>query len=121
MKRRLLSPVEETGGGKGIGLGVAKAFASEGANLVLTGRTESRLIRAREELEKEYGIQVLPIVADGADEGAIHSVVEKAVERFGGIDVLVNNAQVSKSGVMLKDHTKEEMLSLFERGKRLCY
>lgn len=97
-----------TGGGKGIGFGLAKAFAKEGANLVLTGRTESRLVQAKEVLEKEYGIRVLPVVADGADEEAIRRVVAKAVETFGGIDVLVNNAQVSKSGVMLKDHTKED-------------
>lgn len=97
-----------TGGGKGIGFGLAKAFAKEGANLVLTGRTESRLVNAKEVLEKEYGIEVLPVVADGADEAAIKNVVAKAVEKFGKIDTLVNNAQVSKSGVMLKDHTKED-------------
>lgn len=97
-----------TGGGKGIGFGLAQAFAAEGANLVLTGRTESRLAAAKEKLEAEYGIEVLPIVADGADEKAIENVVKKAVEKFGKIDTLVNNAQVSKSGVMLKDHTKED-------------
>lgn len=97
-----------TGGGKGIGFGLAKAFAAEGANLVLTGRTESRLVAAKEALEAKYGIEVLPIVADGADESAIENVVKKAIEKFGRIDTLVNNAQVSKSGVMLKDHTKED-------------
>ena len=97
-----------TGGGKGIGFGLARAFAKEGANLVLTGRTESRLVNAKEVLEKEFGIEVLPVVADGADEEAIKNVVKKAIEKFGKIDTLVNNAQVSKSGVMLKDHTKED-------------
>ena len=97
-----------TGGGKGIGFGLARAFAKEGANLVLTGRTESRLVNAKEILEKEFGVEVLPIVADGADEDAIRNVVNKTVEKFGKINVLVNNAQVSKSGVMLKDHTKED-------------
>lgn len=97
-----------TGGGKGIGFGIAKAFAKEGANLVLTGRTESRLVNAKEALEKEYGIKVLPIVADGADEEAIAHVVKQTVDTFGKIDTLVNNAQVSKSGVMLVDHSKED-------------
>lgn len=97
-----------TGGGKGIGFGLARAFAKEGANLVLTGRTESRLVNAKEVLEKEFAIEVLPVVADGADEDAIKNVVKKAIEKFGKINVLVNNAQVSKSGVMLKDHTKED-------------
>ena len=97
-----------TGGGKGIGFGIAKAFANEGANLVLTGRVEARLQEAKETLEKEYGIKVLPVVADGADEEAVANVVKTAVEEFGKLDVVVNNAQVSKSGVMLKDHTKED-------------
>ena len=75
-----------TGGGKGIGYGLAEAFAEEGSNLVITGRTESRLIEAKEKLEKKYGVKVLPIVADGADEEAIKNVVRKAIETFGKIN-----------------------------------
>ena len=97
-----------TGGGKGIGFGIAQAFAEEGSNLVLTGRTESRLVEAKKKLEEMYGIEVLPIVADGADEEAIKNVVAKTVEKFGKIDTLVNNAQVSKSGLPLVKHSKED-------------
>ena len=97
-----------TGGGKGIGYGIARAFAEEGANLVITGRTEARLIEAKAELDKDYGIDVLYVVADGGDEESVKEVVSKTVDKFGKINVLVNNAQASKSGVMLKDHTKED-------------
>lgn len=97
-----------TGGGKGIGFGLAQAFAEEGSDLVLTGRTESRLLEAKQKLEAKYGIKVLPIVADGADEEAIRKVVAAAVEKFGKINTLVNNAQVSKSGLPLVEHTKED-------------
>lgn len=97
-----------TGGGKGIGFGLAQAFAEEGSNLVITGRTESRLLDAKKRLEDQYGIQVLPIVADGADEEAIKNVVNKAIETFGKINTLINNAQVSKSGTPLVQHTKED-------------
>jgi NAD(P)-dependent dehydrogenase (short-subunit alcohol dehydrogenase family) len=97
-----------TGGGKGIGYGLAEAFAEEGSNLVITGRTEARLIKAKHELEDRYGIEVLPIVADGADEEAIKSVVSQTVEKFGKINTLINNAQVSKSGLSLVDHTRED-------------
>ena len=97
-----------TGGGKGIGFGLAQAFAEEGSDLVLTGRTESRLLTAKEELEARYGIRVLPIVADGSDEDAIREVVRKTIETFGRIDTLVNNAQVSRSGLPLIEHTKED-------------
>jgi NAD(P)-dependent dehydrogenase (short-subunit alcohol dehydrogenase family) len=97
-----------TGGGKGIGYGLAEAFAEAGSNLVITGRTESRLLAAKERLEAQYGVEVLPIVADGADEEAIKSVVDQAVAKFGKINTLVNNAQVSKSGLSLVEHTRED-------------
>ena len=97
-----------TGGGRGIGFGLSAAFAKEGAKLVITGRTESTLEEAKNKLESMYGAEVLPVAADGADETAIKNVVEKTVERFGGIDADINNAQTSKSGLMLVDHTKED-------------
>ena len=98
-----------TGGGKGIGYGLAQAFAEAGSNLVITGRTLSRLESAKERLEAEYGVKVLPIVADGADEAAIKDVVAQTIATFGKINTLVNNAQVSKSGLPLIDHTKEDL------------
>lgn len=97
-----------TGGGKGIGYGLAEAFAEEGSDLVITGRTESRLLAAKEKLEGKYGVKVLPVVADGADEAAIKKVVEMTISKFGKINTLVNNAQVSKSGLPLAEHTKED-------------
>lgn len=98
-----------TGGGKGIGFGLAQAFAEAGSNLVITGRTLSRLESAKERLEAEYGVKVLPIVADGADESAIKDVVAQTIATFGKINTLVNNAQVSKSGLPLIEHTKEDL------------
>lgn len=97
-----------TGGGKGIGFGISKAFAKEGANLVLTGRTASTLEKAKNELEKTYGVKVLTVTADGADENAIKNVVSETIKTFGKINVLVNNAQTSKSGLFLVEHTKED-------------
>ena len=98
-----------TGGGKGIGFGLAQAFAEAGSNLVITGRTLSRLESAKERLEAEYEVKVLPIVADGADEAAIKDVVAQTIATFGKINTLVNNAQVSKSGLPLIEHTKEDL------------
>lgn len=105
-----------TGGGKGIGYGLAEAFAEEGSNLVITGRTESRLLEAKDKLEKEYGIKVLPIVADGADEEAIRKVVRMTIETFGKINTLVNNAQVSRSGLPLIEHTREDIDTAIHSG-----
>ena len=97
-----------TGGGQGIGYGIATAFAKEGANLVVTGRTESKLINAKNRLEKQYNIKVLAVVADGGDEAAVSNVINQTIKEFGKINVLINNAQTSKSGVMLVDHSKED-------------
>ena len=110
-----------TGGGRkvldngkagSIGYGIATAYAKEGANIVITGRKLNKLQDAKEELERLYGVKVLPIQAGinaGADNRATAAaVVAQAVEAFGGIDVLINNAQASASGVTLADHTTEQ-------------
>lgn len=110
-----------TGGGRAvlsdgscgsIGYGIATAYAKEGANLVLTGRNVKKLEDAKEELERLYGVKVLAVQADvnaGADnEAAVAEVVKQAIEAFGRIDVLINNAQASASGVTLAEHTKEQ-------------
>ena len=95
-----------------IGYGIATAYAKEGANLVITGRNVKKLDAAKEELERLYGIKVLAVQADisaGSDNKATaEMVVNKAVEEFGRIDVLINNAQASASGVTIADHTTEQ-------------
>lgn len=95
-----------------IGYGIATAYAKEGANLVITGRNMQKLLDAKTDLEATYGIKVLAVQADvaaGADNRAIvQNVVDRAVEEFGGIQVLINNAQASASGVTLADHTTEQ-------------
>jgi len=95
-----------------IGYGIATAYAKEGANIVITGRNVKKLEDAKEELERLYGVKVLPIQADicaGADNEAVAAdVVAKTVAAFGGIDVLINNAQASASGVTLEKHTLEQ-------------
>ena len=107
-----------TGGGRAvltdgtcgsIGYGIATAYAKEGANLVLTGRNTQKLTDAKTELEDLYNIKVLPIQADvsaGANnEAIVQNVINKTIETFGSIDVLINNAQASASGVSIADHT----------------
>ncbi|MBE6031567.1 MAG: SDR family oxidoreductase [Clostridiales bacterium] len=110
-----------TGGGRAvlsdgragsIGYGIATAYAKEGANIVITGRNLQKLQEAKEELERLYGVKVLPVQADmaaGTDNAATAAeVVKQAVAEFGGIDVLINCAQASASGVTLADHTTEQ-------------
>ena len=95
-----------------IGYGIAKAYAKEGANLVITGRNEQKLLDAKAEIEKNYKVKVLTIVADinaGADNEAVaNMVVAEAMKKFKRIDVLINNAQASASGVTLENHTTDQ-------------
>lgn len=95
-----------------IGYGVATAYAKEGANLVITGRNVKKLNDAKEELEHKYNIKVLALQADvsaGQDnEAIVTKVVKQTVDTFGGIDVLINVAQASASGVSIADHTLEQ-------------
>jgi NAD(P)-dependent dehydrogenase (short-subunit alcohol dehydrogenase family) len=95
-----------------IGYGIATAYAKEGANLVITGRNETKLAAAKDELEKNYGIKVLAVPANinpQADNPAVvKNVVDKTIAKFGRLDVLINNAQASASGVTLADHTKDQ-------------
>lgn len=101
-----------------IGYGIATAYAKEGANIVITGRNVQKLEDAKEELERLYGIRVLVLAADihmGADNQAVaDEVVRRTMEEFGRIDVLINNAQASASGVPLAEHTTEQFdLSMY--------
>lgn len=108
MKRLEKNVTLITGGGKGIGFGLASAFAREGSDIVITGRTESRLIEAKKKLEDQYGVEVLAVVADGADEEQIKGVISQTIEKFGKINTLINNAQASSSGLPLIEHTKKD-------------
>ncbi len=104
--------VLKDGGCGSIGYGIATAYAKEGANLVITGRNVKKLEDAKEELERLYGIKVLIVQADvnaGADnEAVVNEVVKQTMDTFGRIDVLINNAQASASGVPLAEHTTDQ-------------
>ncbi len=95
-----------------IGYGIATAFAKEGANLVITGRNVSKLESAKKEIEEKYNVSVLALQADVSDkndnETIVNSVVKQAIDKFGRIDVLVNNAQASASGVPLAEQTTDQ-------------
>jgi citronellol/citronellal dehydrogenase len=87
-----------SGGSRGIGLAIALRAARDGANVALIAKTaephpklEGTVFTAAEEIEAAGG-KALPVVGDIRDEGQVNAAVAEAVERFGGIDVCVNNA-----------------------------
>lgn len=81
-----------TGGGTGIGFAVARAFARAGARVAIAGRTEARLVHAAAAIEEACGAPVLAIAADVAVEAECERIVAATTDRFGGLDLLVNNA-----------------------------
>jgi len=83
-----------TGGGSGIGLAIAQAFAREGARVAVAGRTRAKLDRAAHEV----GPNGLAVAADVANPQDIQKLVQATLQHFGRIDILVNNAGVLRAG-----------------------
>ena len=81
-----------TGASTGLGLQMAKAYASQGANLVLLARREHLLKDNAKALAEEFGVEVLPYTCDITQTEQVKSAVRATMERFGRVDILVNNA-----------------------------
>jgi short-subunit dehydrogenase len=86
-----------TGASSGMGRGAALAFARQGANLVLAARREEPLGQAAEDCEA-LGVQAIAVPADVTDPAQMHALAQAAVDRFGDIDVWINNAGLSLWG-----------------------
>ena len=81
-----------TGASTGLGLQMAKAFANQGANLVLLARRMNLLEENAKAITEEYGVEVLPFACDITDTERVKAAVAATLERFGRVDILVNNA-----------------------------
>ncbi len=81
-----------TGGGTGLGKSMSKYFLELGANLVITSRKVDVLKKTAEELSSETKGNVLPVQCDVSDYAQVEKMLKESVERFGKVDVLVNNA-----------------------------
>ncbi|MBE0620325.1 MAG: NAD(P)-dependent oxidoreductase [Burkholderiales bacterium] len=117
-----------TGASRGIGLAIAKRAAADGANIVIAAKTTEpnpklpgTIYTAAKEIEAAGG-RALPLAVDIREEAAVLAAVAKAVETFGGIDILVNNA----SAISMTDteHTPMKRYDLMNginaRGTYLC-
>ncbi len=83
-----------TGGSRGLGLEIAEGLAEAGASVAITGRRRQWLDPAAEKLQAA-GAEVLAIEADVSDQADVSRTVAATVERFGGVDILINNAGLS--------------------------
>lgn len=81
-----------SGGSVGIGLAVAKAFAAEGANVVITGRNGERLASALSEIETVGSARAITVQSDVATVEGVDAILSAVEKEFGGADILINNA-----------------------------
>ena len=81
-----------TGGGRGIGQAIARAYAAEGARMVLAARTDSELRETASAIRDEFGVDVVTVIADVVEREQVERAVAQTLDAFGAIDVLVNNA-----------------------------
>jgi citronellol/citronellal dehydrogenase len=117
-----------TGASRGIGLEIAKKLASEGANIVIAAKTAEphpklagTIYSAASEIEA-LGGKALPCIVDIRDENQVLSAVQKAVETFGGIDILINNASaIQLTGTLRTEMKKYDLMhQVNARGTFLC-
>lgn len=104
-----------TGAGQGLGRGIARVLAGRGAKVVLNGRTRAKLESVAAEIESSGG-ECTAVVGDVGSRGDVQALVDRAVELFGGIDILINNAQASSPDVSVLAITDEELELTFRSG-----
>jgi 3-oxoacyl-[acyl-carrier protein] reductase len=86
-----------TGSGRGLGRGIAKVLASEGAKIIVNGRKAGDLVATVEDVTNGGG-EALAIAADVADSAQVDAMMKQIVEHFGTLDILVNNAAITPGG-----------------------
>ncbi len=97
-----------TGASRGIGRAIAATFAKAGYNLVITcSKSRDELLAFQQELETTYHVDVLASVGDVADYAYLECLFQEITDRFGGVDILINNAGISYIG-LLSDMSMEE-------------
>lgn len=106
-----------TGASRGIGLAIALRAARDGANVVIAAKTAEAhpklpgTIHTAAKAIEDAGGQALPLVVDVRDEANVQAAVEKAVARFGGIDICVNNASaISLTGTLSTDMRRYDLM-----------
>jgi NAD(P)-dependent dehydrogenase (short-subunit alcohol dehydrogenase family) len=91
-----------TGASIGIGLGVAEAFAREGADVVMAARGEERLAKEAGRIAGDHGVRALPVACDVATVGGTERLAETVRGAFGGADILVNNAGTGSNETIME-------------------
>ena len=84
-----------TGASSGLGMLYAETLADLGANIVIAARRYDRLVKFADELTKKYAVKVVPVETDVTKEEQVIRMVQTAIDNFGSLEILVNNAGVA--------------------------
>jgi 3-oxoacyl-[acyl-carrier protein] reductase len=123
MTKRLAGKVALiTGGSRGLGRGIAGAYAGEGANIIVNYVKNSAAADAVVAQVKNLGADAIAVKADVGDEKAVQGMVDAGVKKFGNIDILVNNAGLLNSAPLaeMSVDTWDQMIRTHLRGMFLC-
>lgn len=104
-----------TGAGQGVGKGIAEVLADAGAALMLSGRTQSKVDTVAAML-RDRGARVVSMRADVADPQDVIDNVARCVAEFGGLDILINNAQTVYTNVATNDLSDAQFVEMFDTG-----
>ena len=91
-----------TGAGRGIGQEIAKALAAEGAKVAVVSRSESSCAKAAEEINALYPGSATAYAVDVADHAAVQELAKKIGDELGTVHILVNNAGVTRDGLLMR-------------------
>ena len=99
-----------TGCSTGLGVQMAKALASQGANIIVVARRQNLIEEVANDISKEFGVKTLPIRCDITDTENVEKMVDEVLAQFGRIDILVNNAGTG-AVAPAEDITDEQFLN----------
>ena len=112
-----------TGVSSGLGVEFAEALAEYGVNLIVAARRYEKLVKVADDISSEYGVKVVPVKTDISQEDQVINMVKTAMNEFGSLEILVNNAGMGTAGLNSVDMGLQEwerMLNTDLTGTFLC-
>ncbi|MDB5738392.1 MAG: short-chain dehydrogenase [Sphingomonas bacterium] len=105
-----------TGGAKGLGAGISRRMAREGAKLVITGREGAATEAAAKAIRDDFGTAAIGFAADMGVKEEVFAMIDRTIAEFGALDIVVNNASQLSPNILLENKTDEMLKRTLEIG-----
>ncbi len=111
-----------TGGARGIGEAIARLFARMGANVIIWDVLEDQAKATAEKLAKEFNIKAEGYAVDVTSESSVEAATDAAAKEFGSLDILINNAGITRDGLLIrmKEADWDAVLNINLKGTWVC-